>query len=695
VSVPAGQSPLVSFYSEFGPGGLAQVDYTTDGGTTWQTAWTANTVTQGQFQFTVPSASSAQTVQLRFRLQGTDSTSDIGVWTITNVRLGAAWLTPTPGGLVEGRVTDTSTSDGVDGASVAVTGRPDATATTAQVTGPGDGFYYLFAPAGRQAVTAAQLNYGTAHATADVTAGKVTQSDFAMPAGRLAAHGTVKATLAPGGTTTRTLTLTNTGSRPATFAIDQFPGSNTSGTDPATTNAAITPTGTTAAGATTSGTTAADTPARGNPASEAGPATIRTMLPGLRAAASEAKKAAADGDTREATVLRRLRAITEETQANVGNGPAHASPAATASSATSSGPAWSALPDMPAPTYYGIAAAYDGRLYEGLGVSGSGFATGLWGVLNAYDPATGTWTEEASAPIPSVVAGYGVIGDNLYLTGGFDITGAETPTQVYDFTTNTWSEAAADPYTFIGTDAVADGKLYQIGGEDSTTLAPSDAVSVYDPSGGTWSQAPSYPIAISGQACGVIDGTIYCAGGENAAGTAVSAAYKYTPGDSSWQEIASLPVALGSSAFSVANGELLVSGGQNASGANTAVGYQYNPAKNWWTPLPATPFTLEGAAGVAGPGGFYAFGGIGADDPGIKEAYVLSGYSQAGPVSLPWLSLSQATGTIQPGHSVTITVRLNAAGGGLSGGGTVTAALGLETDTPYEVTPVPVSLTVR
>jgi hypothetical protein len=44
---------------------------------------------------------------------------------------------------------------------------------------------------------------------------------------------------------------------------------------------------------------------------------------------------------------------------------------------------------------------------------------------------------------------------------------------------------------------------------------------------------------------------------------------------------------------------------------------------------------------------------------------------------------------------VTITVRLNAAGGGLSGGGTVTAALGLETDTPYEVTPVPVSLTAR
>jgi len=695
VSVAAGQSPLVSFYSNFGPGSLAEVDVTTDGGTTWQTEWSASAVSVGQFQFTLPSASSAQTVQLRFRLQGSDSASDVGVWLITNVRLGAAWLTPTPGGLVEGHVTDANTGAGIDGASVAVTGQPDSTATTAPVTGPGDGFYYLFAPAGRQTATAALLNYGTARATVDVTPGTVARGDFAMPAGRLAASGAIRATLAPGGTATRTLKLTNNGSRPATFAIDQFPGTDASGTDLATTNAAITPAGTTSSGTTSSGTTVAGTSAQGNQASEPGPATARALLSRLRAAASEAKKAAADGDTRDATVLRRLRVITEEAaQADVGNGPAYVPPAATASSATASpGPTWSAIPDMPDPMYYGIAAAYGGRLYEGLGVSGSGLAIGPWNDLNSYDPADGTWTEEASAPIPSVVTGYGVIGDNLYLTGGFDITGAETPTQVYDFTTNTWSQAAADPYTFIGTDAVLGGKLYQIGGEDPSTLALSDAVSVYDPSTGTWSQAPSYPIAISGQACGVIGGTLYCAGGENAAGTAVSAAYKYTPGDNSWQQIASLPVALGSSAYGVADGELLVSGGQNASGANTAEGYKYNPAMNWWTPLPATPFTLEGAAGVAGPDGFYAFGGTAADDPGIEEAYVLSGYGQAGPVSLPWLSLSQATGTIQPGRSVTITVRLNAAGAGLSGG-TVTAALGLETDTPYEVTPVTVSMTV-
>jgi len=696
VSVPAGQSPLISFYSSFGPAALGEVDVTTDGGTTWQTEWSATTSSQGQVQFTLPSASTAQTVQLRFRLQGPESTTDVGIWLITNVQVGAAWLTPTPGGLVEGHVTDANTGASVDGATVAVTGQPAATATTAPVTGPGDGFYYLFAPTGRQAVTANLLNYGTVRSTVDVAAGKVTQGDFVLPAGKLAAHGTVKATVTHGGTATGTLTLRNTGSRPATFAIDQFPGTGTSGTGPATTNAAITSqapaSGTIASGSAAAETTGNGTSAHGNQASV--PASPRVLLPRLRASASEEKKAAADGGTREATVLRQLHVITEDVQANAGHGPASERPSGSSATA-SSGPAWSALPDMPDPAFYGIAASYDGRLYEGLGVSGSGLATGLWSDLSSYDPATGTWTQEADAPVPSLVAGYGVIGDKLYLTGGFDITGAETPTQVYDFTTNTWTEAAADPYSFIGTDVVLGGKLYQIGGEDPTTLAASDAVSVYDPSAGTWSQAPSYPIAISGQACGTIGGTIYCAGGENAAGTAVSAAYKYTPGASSWQQIAALPVALGSSAFAVANGQLVVSGGQIASGALTAAGYQYNPAMNWWTPLPATPFTLEGAAGAVGPGGFYAFGGIGADDPGIKEAYVLSDYSQAGTVSLPWLSLSQATGTIQPGHSVTIKVRLNAAEAGLSRGGTVTAALGIESDTPYEVTPVGVSLTDR
>jgi N-acetylneuraminic acid mutarotase len=360
--------------------------------------------------------------------------------------------------------------------------------------------------------------------------------------------------------------------------------------------------------------------------------------------------------------------------------------------ATSSAPAWSTIADIPAATYEGVAGTYNGVVYEGLGANGVlATSNGLY----AYDPATGAWTTEASAPDAVGEAGYGVIGDKLYVTGGIGGSWATgftlvTTTQVYDFATNTWSQAAADPYTISGTDAVLDGKLYQIGGLSTQTRETSDIVSVYDPSTNTWSEAASYPIGVILQACGAIAGTLYCAGGNNASSAVTADAYAYTPGDTSWHQIESLPISLASAAFSVANGELLVSGGDTgASFALTTAGYKYDPAMNWWVPIPAAATAKMGAAGVPG---FYTLGGVGGGNV-TNEADVLSGYDQTDPVSLPWLSLSQTTMTIQPGHKVTVEIRLNAAEAGLTGSGTVTAALGFETDTPYEVAPVSVSLT--
>jgi N-acetylneuraminic acid mutarotase len=269
-----------------------------------------------------------------------------------------------------------------------------------------------------------------------------------------------------------------------------------------------------------------------------------------------------------------------------------------------------------------------------------------------------------------------------------------TTTQVYDFTTNTWSQVAADPYQVCGTDVALNGKLYQIGGLDSSTLAVTAAVSVYDPSTNTWSKAPAYPAAVYLQSCGAISGTVYCAGGfgNGATSAATSAAYRYTPGDATWSAISSLPMPLEGSAFSVADGELLLSGGEPAYPDFTTAGYKYNPVMNWWTPLPPAPAAEFGAA--AAPG-FYTFGGLSSSGIIGATADVLSGYDQAGPVSLPWLSLSQTSGTIKPGGKITIQIRLNAAKAGLSPGGTVTAALGFESATPYAVTPVTVSLTAR
>jgi N-acetylneuraminic acid mutarotase len=471
-----------------------------------------------------------------------------------------------------------------------------------------------------------------------------------MPAGRIVTSGNVSAMVSPDGDATRSLTLTNTGDRTATFVVDQFPGSG-SGT---------------------------------GSGSHTGAATTSSAMASAAAPAAAPRTVPVTNGT-DKTLVQRL--VAEKKGGSAG-------PAITgAATAPSSAPAWSALPDAPAATYEGVAASYDGLLYEGLGANGSFDDSNA---LYSYNPATGTWTTEASAPIAVGEAGYAVIGDDLYVTGGvsgdFPDLYVETTTQVYDFATNTWSEVAPDPYTFSGTDVALDGELYQIGGEDPTTYGGSDIVSVYDPSTNTWSETTSYPSGDITQACGVIGGTVYCAGGSDDDGNPIADAYAYTPGDTSWSQIDSLPISLSGAAFSVADGELLVSGGVTGDDAAlTTAGYKYDPAQNWWVPIPAAPAAEMGAAGVTG---FYTFGGV-TEAAVTADADVLSGYGQTDPVSLPWLSLSETTVTLRPGQQATITIRLNAAGSGLNGRGTVSAALGFETDTPYEVTPVAVSLTVQ
>jgi N-acetylneuraminic acid mutarotase len=637
VSVLAGQTPLVSFASEVAFG-LAQADVSTDGGKTWQTEWSEkDSAATGQVQFTLPSSNATQSVQLRFRYQGFNSATETGLyWNVTNVRLGAAYLTLKPGGLVEGNVTDANTGKDLDGVSLTVS-RQSGSSISAPLAGADGGFYYLFSAAGRHTVIGTLLNYGDGKQAVTVAANKVARTKVAMPAGRFRTSGSINATVSPDGTATRTLTLANTGDHAASVVIDQFPGLASG--DAAAVSQPLSP--------------ATRQPAS---ATAVAPAGYETLVQRLLAAKKKGKQA--------------IPTVTGTT--------------------TSSAPAWSTLDHMPAGMFEGFAGSYDGTVYAGLDGTGK---------MYSYDPATKAWATEASAPVDVGQGGYATIGDKLYVTGGIgDELNVVTETQVYDMATNTWSTAAANPYTIDGTDVVLDGKLYQVAGASPTTFRNSDTVSVYDPSTNTWSEVAPYPVAVQVPSCGAIGGTLYCAGGANSTGTNLSVAYKYTPGDSSWQQIASLPIGLGGSAFGVADDELLVTGGViNGTEGQitlTTAGYAYNPAKNWWVPLPAAAAAKEGAAGVVAPSGFYTFGGMTASFTLLNDADALTGYDQAGRISLPWLSLSKTELTIQPGHKVTITIRLNAAEAGLSDSGTVTAALGFESDTPYAVSPVNISLKV-
>ena len=651
VTIPAAQTPFVSFNSS-GAGGTAEVDYSLDGGKTW-TVGTSEEATQeiGPELVAVPASDRPVALQIKFRYAANTANTTLGSdWELSDVRVGGSWVTPQPGGLVVGNIKDGNTAGALDAATVSVAGMP-ATQTGTSAPMPGvagrtDGFYYFFSSAtGKQKVTASLYQYKSVSTSVSLAADKANVVDFTLPTGRLVTSGSLDATVSRQGTATRDLTLTNTGDAPLTVKLDQFAGSAASARN------------------------------------QGAPLQLLPVAPGDRAALLS------PWDKTSRAALQNGGAVFAG-----GNG------TRPDTGTTAAGPAWASVPDIPTRSEAMVTGTYNGVLYAGLG-DGEDILT--LNTFFAYDPATGKWTQKASAPYSAAAAAGGFIGGKFYTEGGVAVSpdyelSIEDTTQIYDPATDTWTTGAQNPNaTSSGGSAVLDGKLYVVGGTTATSQ-PLTTVSVYDPSTNTWGTAASYPEPIADEACAAVTGKLYCAGGVNAAGgNEPTDAFAYDPAKNSWKRIASLPISLATSASGSADGRFLISGGFTGADATvTNQGFAYDPAMDWWTPLPNAPVARFWATGAMG---FYVVGGLqdvfaGKNLPTVSR---LTGYDQSGPVRLPWLSTDRTTLTIQPGCQVTVRVRLDARQSGLSGPGTDSGVFEFETDSPYAVGAVPVSMTVR
>ena len=114
-------------------------------------------------------------------------------------------------------------------------------------------------------------------------------------------------------------------------------------------------------------------------------------------------------------------------------------------------------------------AVFDGRIYTFGGTTGS-----TVGIVEVYDPGLNEWAFGKSMPTPRRMAVAGVIGDRIYVVGGFkaeenlDQITYTNVTEAYDPATNTWTTRAPPPFpvafnTVLGNQfaaaAVLDGKL--------------------------------------------------------------------------------------------------------------------------------------------------------------------------------------------------------------------------------------------
>ena len=185
---------------------------------------------------------------------------------------------------------------------------------------------------------------------------------------------------------------------------------------------------------------------------------------------------------------------------------------------------WTTKAPMPSGRGEVAVGVVGGVLYAVGGMAGSPGAVGPRATLEAYDPATNTWTQRAPMPTVRSLLGVGTLNGVLYAIGGLAGDGSRLATvEAYDPATDTWTTKAPMP-TARGLLAigVANGVLYAVGGYDGGILA---TVEAYDPAGNTWSARAPMPTPRYGLAVGVANGVLYAVGGYNGGVLATVEAY--------------------------------------------------------------------------------------------------------------------------------------------------------------------------
>jgi len=218
------------------------------------------------------------------------------------------------------------------------------------------------------------------------------------------------------------------------------------------------------------------------------------------------------------------------------------------------------LAPLPAPGRYRASAGALGNLiYIVGGESSEGTCPGEpIGNLQAYDPATDTWSEKPPLPTPRRELGAGVdpLRNILYTVGGAaeDLTALDI-VEVFDPAANggTGSWATKAPLiTPRGNPAVAavNGKIYAIGGqEQDPVLVAIDTVEEFDPDAnggfGAWTlKNGRMPHPRIGSSFAVLGDKIYIIGGQEIRGAGIVGTVDvYDPASDNWTTIVSMPTA--------------------------------------------------------------------------------------------------------------------------------------------------------
>lgn len=234
--------------------------------------------------------------------------------------------------------------------------------------------------------------------------------------------------------------------------------------------------------------------------------------------------------------------------------------------------------------------------------------------VDMYDPATDRWTSKAPLPVGLHHVGIGIVGERLFVIGGYTKSGLSVWNPVatvysYDPVTDSWTERAPMP-TARGALSVTehDGKLYAIGGYDRK--ANNAQVEVYDPVRNIWSTAAPLPTPRDHLAAATVGGKIYAIGGRVNGDYLQNLAVveMYDPAIDHWKRVSDLPTARSGITTAVVEGTIYVFGGEGAIGTfneNEA----YDPSSDTWQRLAPMPTARHGLGSALVQGRIYVVSG--------------------------------------------------------------------------------------
>jgi len=269
----------------------------------------------------------------------------------------------------------------------------------------------------------------------------------------------------------------------------------------------------------------------------------------------------------------------------------------------------------PMPTARGFlgTCVLNGKIYA---IGGATSPMKMTSAVEVYDPISDTWVQKANMPIALCYPNVCTLDGKIYVFGGSTaiLGGVVTNSFVYNPDSDEWTQISDSPRIGDPCVAVAEGKVYLIGGAKEGAVPVSD-VTMYDPLSNTWTKKTDMPTPRSMLTACIIDNKIYAIGGtnENWGTTFYPNVEEYDPVLDKWTIKPDMPMGRWSPAACAFNNRIYITGGHNRENGVNRVDI-LDPLSDEWTIGDPMQQIRKGHEACVVNGKLYVIGGFYADN---------------------------------------------------------------------------------